>query len=330
MAGPKRPQDRIKLPELKEKFLASLDKPVKENGFDKKDARDAHAVVTLNGKTPKTDVDLKHGSVLIAAITSCTNTRQSVRHDRRRPRRQEGGRARPHRESRGGRPRSRPGSRVVKDYFDQTGLTPYLDKLGFQIVGYGCTTCIGNSGPLNPVIEEAIIKTELVAASVLSGNRNFEARVHPSIKANFLMSPPLVVAFALAGRVDIDLDKEPLGTDKDGKPVYLKEIWPTSKEVQDLAKSSIMPEVFRKNYTNFGAQNPAWNNIHGTTARPTPWDEKSTYIQEPPFFEDFGMEPGHITEILDARPLGIFGDSVTTDHISPAAASRRPRPPENI
>ena len=325
VAGPKRPQDRIKLPELKEKFLTSLDKPVKENGFDKKDARGAHAVVTLNGKTPKTDVDLKHGSVLIAAITSCTNTsnpsvmiaaglvaKKAV---------ERGLTVNP-----AVKTSLAPGSRVVKDYFDQTGLTPYLDKLGFQIVGYGCTTCIGNSGPLNPIIEEAIIKTELVAASVLSGNRNFEARVHPSIKANFLMSPPLVVAFALAGRVDIDLDTEPLGTDKDGKPVYLKEIWPTTAEVKALASSSIMPEVFRKNYTNFAAQNPAWNNIKGTTGETYTWDEKSTYIQEPPFFEEFGMEPGHITEILNARPLGIFGDSVTTDHISPAGSFKASSP----
>jgi len=325
VAGPKRPQDRIKLPELKEKFLTSLDKPVKENGFDKKDARNAHALVTLNGKTPKTEVDLKHGSVLIAAITSCTNTsnpsvmiaaglvaKKAV---------ERGLTVNP-----AVKTSLAPGSRVVADYFDKTGLTPYLDKLGFQIVGYGCTTCIGNSGPLNPIIDEAITKSDLVAASVLSGNRNFEARVHPSIKANFLMSPPLVVAFALAGRVDIDLDHEPLGTDKDGQPVYLKEIWPTTAEVQELAKSSIMPEVFRKNYTNFAAQNPAWNNIHGTTGETYGWDEKSTYIQEPPFFEDFSLEPGHITEIVGARPLGIFGDSVTTDHISPAGSFKDSSP----
>jgi len=325
VAGPKRPQDRIRLPDLKEKFLTALDKPVKENGFDKKDARNAHAVVTLNGKTPKTDVDLKHGSVLIAAITSCTNTsnpsvmiaaglvaKKAV---------ERGLTVNP-----AVKTSLAPGSRVVADYFDKTGLTPYLDKLGFQIVGYGCTTCIGNSGPLNPVIDEAITKSDLVAASVLSGNRNFEARVHPSIKANFLMSPPLVVAFALAGRVDIDLDKEPLGTDKDGKPVFLREIWPTTAEVKALAGSSVMPEVFRKNYTNFAAQNPAWNNIHGSTGETYTWDEKSTYIQEPPFFENFGMEPGHITEILNARPLGIFGDSVTTDHISPAGSFKDSSP----
>jgi aconitate hydratase len=325
VAGPKRPQDRIRLPDLKDKFLTALDKPVTENGFGKKEAREAHTTVTLNGRTPKTDIDLKHGSVLIAAITSCTNTsnpsvmiaaglvaKKAV---------ERGLKVNP-----AVKTSLAPGSRVVKDYFDKTGLQPYLDQLGFQIVGYGCTTCIGNSGPLNPVIDEAITKSDLVAASVLSGNRNFEARVHPSIKANFLMSPPLVVAFALAGRVDIDLDQEPLGTDKDGKPVFLREIWPTSAEVKALAGSSIMPDVFRKNYGNFAAQNPAWNNIPGSTGETYAWNEKSTYIQEPPFFEDFGMEPGHITEILDAKPLGIFGDSVTTDHISPAGSFKASSP----
>jgi aconitate hydratase len=325
VAGPKRPQDRIRLPELKEKFLTALDKPVTENGFGKKEARAAHAVVSVNGKAPKADVDLKHGSVLIAAITSCTNTsnpsvmiaaglvaKKAV---------ERGLKVNP-----AVKTSLAPGSRVVSDYFDKTGLTPFLDQLGFQIVGFGCTTCIGNSGPLNPVIDEAITKSDLVAASVLSGNRNFEARVHPSIKANFLMSPPLVVAFALAGRVDIDLDTEPLGTDKDGKPVFLKEIWPTNEEVKALAGASVMPEVFRKNYSNFSEQNPAWNNIAGSTGETYTWDETSTYIQEPPFFEEFSMEPGHIAPILDARPLGIFGDSVTTDHISPAGSFKASSP----
>jgi aconitate hydratase len=219
-----------------------------------------------------------------------------------------------------------PGSRVVTDYLDKTGLQPFLDQLGFQIVGYGCTTCIGNSGPLNPIIDEAITKTDLVAASVLSGNRNFEARVHPSIKANFLMSPPLVVAFALAGKVDINLNTEPLGTGKDGKPVYLKEIWPTLQEIKTEMEGALKPEVFRKLYSDFAEQNPAWNNIPGSTGETYSWDAKSTYIQEPPFFENFSMEPGHITEILNARPLGIFGDSVTTDHISPAGSFKATSP----
>jgi aconitate hydratase len=325
VAGPKRPQDRIALPDLKEKFLAALDNAVTENGFGKKGAEGAHAKVTLNGIRPAKEVDLKHGSVLIAAITSCTNTsnpsvmlaagllaKKAV----------EKGLS----VNAAVKTSLAPGSRVVTDYLDKTGLQPYLDKLGFQIVGYGCTTCIGNSGPLNPIIDEAITKSDLVAASVLSGNRNFEARVHPSIKANFLMSPPLVVAFALAGKVDIDLDTEPLGIGKDGKPVFLKEIWPTLQEIKTEMEGALKPEIFRKLYSDFAEQNPAWNNIPGSTGETYAWNEKSTYIQEPPFFEDFSMEPGHITEIVDARPLGIFGDSVTTDHISPAGSFKKNSP----
>jgi aconitate hydratase len=325
VAGPKRPQDRIALPDLKAKFLAALDKPVTENGFGKKGAEGAHATVKVNGTHPKTDVDIKHGSVLIAAITSCTNTsnpsvmlaagllaKKAV----------ERGLTVNH----AVKTSLAPGSRVVTDYLDKTGLQPYLDKLGFQIVGYGCTTCIGNSGPLNPVIDEAITKSDLVAASVLSGNRNFEARVHPSIKANFLMSPPLVVAFALAGRVDIDLDTEPLGTGKDGKPVFLREIWPTLQEIKTEMQGALKPETFRKLYSDFAEQNPAWNKIAGSTGETYSWNASSTYIQEPPFFENFSMEPGHITEIVGARPLGIFGDSVTTDHISPAGSFKKNSP----
>ena len=325
VAGPKRPQDRISLPDLKSKFLGALDKPVVENGFGKKEARDAHADVVLNGTRPATTVQLKHGSVLIAAITSCTNTSNPsvmIAAGLVAKKAVEKGLT----VNAAVKTSLAPGSRVVTDYLDRTGLQPYLDQLGFQIVGYGCTTCIGNSGPLNPVIDEAIGKADLVAASVLSGNRNFEARVHPSIKANFLMSPPLVVAFALAGRVDIDLQKDPLGTGKDGKPVYLKDLWPTLKEVHDLAGASVVPEVFRKNYSDFAEQNPAWNQIPGSTGETYAWDEASTYIQEPPFFEGFSMEPGHITEILRARPLGIFGDSVTTDHISPAGSFKKNSP----
>jgi aconitate hydratase len=325
VAGPKRPQDRISLPDLKSKFLSALDKPIAENGFGKKDARDAHADVVLNGTRPATPVQLNHGSVLIAAITSCTNTSNPsvmIAAGLVAKKAVEKGLT----VNAAVKTSLAPGSRVVTDYLDRTGLQPYLDQLGFQIVGYGCTTCIGNSGPLNPVIDEAIGKADLVAASVLSGNRNFEARVHPSIKANFLMSPPLVVAFALAGRVDIDLQKDPLGTGKDGHPVYLKDLWPTLKEVRDLAGASVVPDVFRKNYRDFAEQNPAWNEIPGSTGETYAWDEASTYIQEPPFFEGFSMEPGHITEILRARPLGIFGDSVTTDHISPAGSFKKNSP----
>jgi aconitate hydratase len=325
VAGPKRPQDRIALPELKNSFRAALDRPLTENGFGKKGVENASADVKLNGDRPAVNATIRNGSVLIAAITSCTNTsnpsvmiaagllaKKAV---------EAGLTVNPLVKT-----SLAPGSRVVKDYLDKSGLQPYLDQLGFQIVGYGCTTCIGNSGPLNPVIDEAITKGDLVAASVLSGNRNFEARVHPSIKANFLMSPPLVVAFALAGKVDIDLDQEPLGKGKDGQDVYLKDIWPTLDEIKNLERLSIAPDVFSKNYSDFAGQNPAWNKIAGSTGDTYAWDAKSTYIQEPPFFEDFSMEAGHIGEILDARPLGIFGDSVTTDHISPAGSFKKDSP----
>jgi aconitate hydratase len=325
VAGPKRPQDRIALPDLKANFRAALDRPLTENGFGKKGAEEAEAAVILNGTRPATEGLIHHGSVVIAAITSCTNTSNPsvmIAAGLLAKKAVEKGLT----VNAAVKTSLAPGSRVVTDYLDKSGLQPYLDQLGFQIVGYGCTTCIGNSGPLNPIIDEAISKTDLVAASVLSGNRNFEARVHPSIKANFLMSPPLVVAFALAGKVDIDLVNEPLGTGKDGKPVFLKDIWPTLKEINDLASLSIAPEVFRKNYSDFAEQNPAWNNIPGSTGETYSWNETSTYIQEPPFFENFSMEPGHITEILDARPLGIFGDSVTTDHISPAGSFKKDSP----
>ena len=219
-----------------------------------------------------------------------------------------------------------PGSRVVSDYLDKTGLQPYLDKLGFNLVGYGCTTCIGNSGPLAPAIEEAVVGNDLVTASVLSGNRNFEARVHQNVKANFLMSPPLVVAFAIAGHVDIDLNAEPIGTGTDGQPVFLKDLWPTLAEIRDLLQSALKPEIFRRLYTDFAEQNPKWNEIPSSTGDVYAWDTKSTYIQEPPFFENFNLEPGAFSEIKGARPLGVFGDSVTTDHISPAGAIKKDSP----
>ncbi|RFC43103.1 MAG: aconitate hydratase, partial [Verrucomicrobia bacterium] len=274
---------------------------------------------------PRIEGEVGHGSVLIAAITSCTNTsnpsvmlaagllaKKAV---------EKGLKVNPTVKS-----SLAPGSRVVTDYLDKTGLTPYLDQLGFQTVGYGCTTCIGNSGPLHPAIEEAIVKHDLVAASVLSGNRNFEARVHQNIKANFLMSPPLVVAFALAGRVDIDLSKEPIGQGKDGVDVYLKDLWPTLQEVRDQMQAALKPAVFRRLYTNFAAQNPKWNEIPATTGNVYAFEAKSTYIQEPPFFTNFSLQPGAIAEIKGARALGIFGDSVTTDHISPAGAIKKTSP----
>ncbi|MET0261790.1 MAG: aconitate hydratase AcnA [Rariglobus sp.] len=319
VAGPKRPQDRIELNSMKDEFITAFSRPVNENGFGKKMGE----FVTVKADVGGTSIG--HGSVLIAAITSCTNTsnpsvmlaagllaKKAV---------EKGLTVNPIVKS-----SLAPGSRVVTDYLEKTGLAPYLDKLGFQTVGYGCTTCIGNSGPLDPRIEEAVVKNDLVAASVLSGNRNFEARVHQNIKSNFLMSPPLVVAFALAGRVDIDLSTEPLGTGKNGKPVFLKDVWPTLKEVRDQLQAALKPEVFRKLYSDFAEQNPKWNEIPSTTGNVYSFDPSSTYIQEPPFFTDFSLTPGTITEIHGARALGIFGDSVTTDHISPAGAIKKSSP----
>ncbi|MBK8475204.1 MAG: aconitate hydratase AcnA [Opitutaceae bacterium] len=319
VAGPKRPQDRIELPKMKQEFTSAFAKPVAENGFGKK----AEEFSTV--KAEVAGAKLGHGSVLIAAITSCTNTsnpsvmlaagllaKKAVA---------KGLKVNPAIKT-----SLAPGSRVVTDYLNKTGLQPYLDQLGFQTVGYGCTTCIGNSGPLDPKIEEAVVKNDLVAASVLSGNRNFEARVHQNIKANFLMSPPLVVAFALAGRVDLDLTVDAIGQGSDGKPVYLKDLWPSLAEVRDQMQAALKPEVFRRLYTDFAAQNPKWNEIPSSTGNVYEWDRQSTYIQEPPFFTNFGMAAGTIGEIKGARALGIFGDSVTTDHISPAGAIKKSSP----
>jgi aconitate hydratase len=279
----------------------------------------------LADEFPMAVAELHHGDVVIAAITSCTNTsnpsvmlaagllaKKAVEKGLRVPRVVKTSLA--------------PGSRVVTDYYNRSGLQPYLDKLGFFTVGYGCTTCIGNSGPLDPLIEEAITNHDLIAASVLSGNRNFEARVHQSVKANFLMSPPLVVAFALAGRIDIDMTNEPIGRGTDGKEVYLREIWPSLAEVRDVMQRSMDPEAFRRLYSDFAEQNPLWNEIPSSTGRIYDWQEKSTYIQEPPFFTDFGMSPGTFADINGARPLAIFGDSVTTDHISPAGSIKANSP----
>jgi aconitate hydratase len=274
---------------------------------------------------PRIEGDLRHGSVLIAAITSCTNTsnpsvmlaagllaKKAV---------ERGLTVNPLVKT-----SLAPGSRVVTDYLDKTGLTPYLNQLGFQTVGYGCTTCIGNSGPLHPAIEDAVVKNDLVAASVLSGNRNFEARVHQSIKANFLMSPPLVVAFAIAGRIDIDLGHEPLGKGKDGQPVFLRDIWPTLQEVRDQLQAALKPNVFRRLYRDFAAQNPKWDKVPAAAGNVYAWDANSTYIQEPPFFAQLGLEAGRVGKIEGARALGIFGDSVTTDHISPAGSIKKTSP----
>ena len=321
VAGPKRPQDRIELPKLKHEFVTAFSKPVTESGFGKK-AEDITFRTSVESPAPGS---FGHGSVLIAAITSCTNTSNpSVM--------LAAGLLAKKAVEKGLKPNPvvksslAPGSRVVTDYLNQTGLQPFLDQLGFNLVGYGCTTCIGNSGPLAPAIEDAVVKNDLVAASVLSGNRNFEARVHQNIKANFLMSPPLVVAFALAGRVDIDLTTEPIGKGTDGQPVFLKDIWPTLAEVRDQMQAALKPAVFQRLYKDFASQNPKWNEIPSSVGNVYEWDRNSTYIQEPPFFTQFNLQPGSITGITGARPLGIFGDSVTTDHISPAGSIKKSSP----
>jgi len=323
VAGPKRPQDRIELGNLRREFFNAVQRPVTENGFGK--TRQVFGKSVKVETAAKKKATISTGSVVIAAITSCTNTsnpsvmlaagllaKKAV---------EKGLKVNP-----AVKASLAPGSRVVTDYLKKTGLTPYLNKLKFNTVGYGCTTCIGNSGPLDPTIEDAIVKNDYVTASVLSGNRNFEARVHQNVKSNFLMSPPLVVAFALAGRVDIDLSCEPLGSDKEGNAVYLADIWPTLQEVRDAMQSALKPEVFRKLYKDFAAQNPKWNEIPSSTGNVYEWDRQSTYIQEPPFFENFSLTPGSIKPITGARALGIFGDSVTTDHISPAGAIKKSSP----
>jgi aconitate hydratase len=318
VAGPKRPQDRIELPQLKDEFVKLLQKPVTEGGYGK--------TATELSKRVKVDrSQIGHGSVVIAAITSCTNTsnpsvmlgagllaKKAVERGLKVP---------PYVKT-----SLAPGSRVVTDYLEKTGLQKYLDALGLNLVGYGCMTCIGNSGPLSAPVEEAIIKNSLITASVLSGNRNFEARVHQDVKANFLMSPPLVVAFALAGRADIDLTTEPIGKGKDGKDVYLRDIWPTPDEIRAAMQSALRPDAFRALYKDFEAQNPAWNEIPSSVGDAYKWDSASTYIQEPPFFAGFSMQLGKITEVKGARALGIFGDSITTDHISPAGSIKKDSP----
>ena len=324
VAGPKRPQDRIEVPRLGSKFAELFSQPVAEGGF----GRDAADLAGVTADVPVQNngtAALGHGGVVIAAITSCTNTsnpsvmlaagllaKRAVERGLKLAPLVKASLA--------------PGSRVVSDYLDKTGLQPYLDKLGFNLVGYGCTTCIGNSGPLDAEIEKAILDNNLIAASVLSGNRNFEARIHQNVRGNFLMSPPLVVAFALAGRVNIDLTTEPLGQAEDGSDVFLRDLWPSLDEVRDHMQTALQPEVFRKLYSNFADQNPKWNEIPSSVGHAYEWDEASTYIQEPPFFDGFGMEAGAIAEIAGARPLGVFGDSVTTDHISPAGAIKADSP----
>ncbi len=372
VAGPKRPQDRIDLPEIKTKFEELLASPAAYNkslkdlnkkfviltgvehnikaisGGGGQDMETAPAEIqpleTANdtaglteiemmqnrptpdrlediphGEFPEAMVELSHGDVVIAAITSCTNTanpslmlaaglvaKKAV---------EKGMTIRPTVKT-----SLAPGSRVVTEYLDKTGLSTFLDRLGFQTVGYGCTTCIGNSGPLEPHLEKTVTKNDLVVASVLSGNRNFEARVHQNVRANFLMSPPLVVAFALAGTVDVDMSTQPIGQDKFNGDVYLRDLWPTAEEIGEVLSAANDPDTYQRLYKDFAEQNPLWQEIPSSVGQVYDWDASSTYIREPPYFDKFSMAANVSRDILNARPLAVFGDSVTTDHISPAGA----------
>jgi aconitate hydratase len=379
VAGPKRPQDRIELPKLKDQFTQLMLKPANEGGYGKtedelwtryhvKMGADRQRPVAGGGEQrqetvptpaenhvseqntsvwtetemvnnrptpdivpeipedeyPTGDELVGHGDVLIAAITSCTNTsnpsvmlaaglvaKKAVEHGLSVSPKVKNSLA--------------PGSRVVTDYLERTGLQKYLNDLGFNLVGYGCTTCIGNSGPLDPAIEQIISERDVVGVSVLSGNRNFEARVHQSIKANFLMSPPLVVAFALAGRIDVDFANEPIASGRNGD-VYLRDIWPTMEEIRSLMSAAFDPETYRRLYSNFAEQNPLWNEIPSSSGNVYQWEPSSTYIREPPYFDNFHSSLEALSDVTGARPLAIFGDSVTTDHISPAGAIKASSP----
>ena len=321
LAGPKRPQDRIEIGHVKATFGDLFSKPVSDNGFNKK-AEDLDAQYTTSD-----GVHVKNGDVLIAAITSCTNTsnpsvllaagllaKKAVA---------AGLTVAPHIKT-----SLAPGSRVVTKYLEAAGLLPYLEQLGFGVTAYGCTTCIGNAGDLTPAMNEAIVKNDIVASAVLSGNRNFEARIHPNIRSNFLASPPLVVAYAIAGNVTRDLMTEPVGKGKNGRDIYLGDIWPTSAEIGKLMKYAMNAKTFKSNYADVkGAPGKLWEDIKGVaTGEIYNWP-KSTYIAEPPFFQDFTMEPkAAATGIANARALGVFGDSITTDHISPAGSIKESSP----
>ncbi len=308
IAGPKRPQDHIPLREVKDSVQATV--------AGNKGKKSENAVtVEING----TRVELKNGSVVISAITSCTNTsnpsvligagllaKKAV---------ELGLHVSPHVKT-----SFAPGSRVVTRYLEESGLLPYLEALGFHLVGYGCTTCIGNSGPLNPAVSRAIHEHDLAVASVLSGNRNFEGRIHPDVRANFLASPPLVVAFALAGRIDIDLTSEPVGYDPNGRAVFLKEIWPSNEEIETFVKQFISPAMFSEEYRNVFTGNETWNEVKVNSEKVFQWNAASTYIRKPPFFEGMSRDVPEIDSISGARVLVLLGDTITTDHISPAGA----------
>ncbi len=330
LAGPKRPQDRVLLSAMKQNFESSLEglvsnrkasksevKRMDDEGGDQPQAEHLAERPASRIRARDQEVTLRDGSVVIAAITSCTNTsnpavmlaagllaRNAV--------------ARGLNSAPWVKTSLGPGSLVVTDYLVKAGLLDDLEKLGFYVVGYGCTTCIGNSGPLLDEVSRGIAENDLAVVSVLSGNRNFEGRVHPEVKMNYLASPPLVVAYALAGTIDIDLTTEPLGTGSDGKPVYLRDIWPSNKEVGDLIAATVGPEMFTHNYANVFAGDSRWNKIASPDGVLFAWDEASTYIKNPPYFDGMRMHVGHIEDIHGARLLGLFGDSITTDHISPA------------
>ncbi|WAH35926.1 aconitate hydratase AcnA [Alicyclobacillus dauci] len=314
MAGPKRPQDRILLSEMKSTFEDALDKPLDKGGFGVADAKDKVGTVKYSDGNQSA---LHQGALVIAAITSCTNTSNPsvmVGAGLVAKKAAEKGLTTP----KYVKTSLAPGSRVVTDYLEKANLLEPLAELGFDVVGYGCTTCIGNSGPLPDEVTQTIQENDLLVSAVLSGNRNFEGRIHSLVKANYLASPPLVVAYALAGTVDIDLTKEPIGKDKDGNDVFLKDIWPTNKEVQETIRSVITPELFRDQYGRVFDSNERWNALETAEGKMYDWDEQSTYIQEPPFFVGLTADVPNIEGIQDARVLAFLGDSVTTDHISPA------------
>jgi aconitate hydratase len=318
LAGPKRPQDRIDLDKVKATFTNLFSGEIKSNGFGKKPEDLQKPYKTFDG------LQIRNGDVLIAAITSCTNTsnpgvllaagllaKKAV---------ELGLTVKPHVKT-----SLAPGSRVVTEYLTKAGLLPYLEKLGFSVAAYGCTTCIGNAGPLAQPIEEAIVKNDLVCCAVLSGNRNFEARIHPNIRANFLASPPLVVAYAIAGSVLVDFKTQPLGQTRDGKPVFIGDVWPAADEVKALMKLAMDAPTFRRLYSDLANTNPMWKKVSAPAGQVYSWP-KSTYIAEPPFFEGFTMTPGTPAAVRGAKILGIFGDSVTTDHISPAGSIKPTSP----
>ncbi|MCE2947639.1 MAG: aconitate hydratase AcnA [Betaproteobacteria bacterium] len=318
VSGPKQPEERLNLEAIKDRFNELFSKPVAESGYNKPAA-------DLDKRFPVANTavgDVGHGDIGIAAITSCTNTsnpwvllaagllaKKAVEKGMK-----------PH-------PRVKtslaPGSKVVTAYLKDAGLMPYLEQLGYHVVAYGCTTCMGLAGPLDKDLEESIVKNDVICAAVLSGNRNFEARVHQSLKANFLMSPPLVIAFALAGTVRIDMDKDPIGNDKDGKPVFLKDLWPTPAEVEAVMKFALNPESFRREYGDLSGAKDLWDGIPEAKGALFDWDDKSTYLLEPPLFDGFSRDLPKVTDVRGGRALGIFGNKLTTDHISPVAPIRK-------